>query len=86
MSNFSRDNISGIRTSSILSALFLLPGRVIQWATYMTASGKGYRGVRASTRQSRSPIMTVVYSLGAWAVGLFYGFMSLMDYLGVLAP
>jgi hypothetical protein len=66
-----RDNIAGTG-GNILVRLFLLPGRVIQWAMYMFVAGKRYGQVRQDTRLARSPIMTAVYSIAVWWVLVSY--------------
>lgn len=55
----------------------MLPGRIILWINYMFP--KGYGSVASSYRQSKSPVMIVLYSLG------FYGFV-LIATLGLMAP
>lgn len=52
-----RDRLDGSRRKTILVEVFLAPGRVILWLTYMFP-GKGYGNVRKSARHARSPLMT----------------------------
>jgi hypothetical protein len=59
-----RDNIPQVKINSALKIL-LIPGLVIQWIHYMNP-GKGFSGVAHSTRTSRSPLMTYVYSAVFW--------------------
>ena len=62
-----RDNIAGVRGGGFFQTLFLFPGKIIQWLMYMfVGKVKGYGMVRQKTRLSRSPLMTWVYSFGAW--------------------
>jgi hypothetical protein len=60
--------------------LTLIPGLVLQWFIYMNP-GKGMRGVAASTRAARSPLMTGVYSAVFWVVALCIGFFWLIQKL-----
>jgi hypothetical protein len=73
-----RDNIPGIRIDSP-SERWLIPGMVIQWLLYMNP-GRGFRGVAASTRRARSPLMTYVYSVLFYA-GLAFFVLFLFGYL-----
>jgi hypothetical protein len=75
-----RDNIPRISMDSPWR-LILLPGVIIQWFVYMNP-GKGMRGVAASTRAARSPLMTGVYSAVFWVFVLWIGLgliQKLMD-------
>ena len=72
-----RDRLDGSRKKSILVEVFLAPGRMILWLTYMSP-GKGYGNVRKSARHARSPLMTFFYSLG------FYGLLIASWYTGPL--
>lgn len=56
-----RDNISDVRIDHP-SKYWLVPGVIIQWLVYMSP-GRGIRGVAASTRAARSPLMTYVFSV-----------------------
>jgi hypothetical protein len=74
-----RDNIAGTK-GGILKTLFLLPGMIIQWFMYVSVGGvKGYGKVREQTRLARSPLMTWVYSIGAWGLGGLYILGSLLQ-------
>ena len=67
MKNQNRDNISGVTLDKPWKYL-LLPGLIFQWWIYMSP-GKGFRGVAASTRSARSPLMTYVFAAAVW-IGL----------------
>lgn len=69
----SRDNIPGIEASWPV-LIFLLPGMIWQWLTYMTVSGSSYGSVRQRTRNARSPLMTWVYSGCFWFLVGYYFF------------
>jgi hypothetical protein len=60
----SRDNIPRLVIDAP-SKYWLVPGLVIQWLIYMNPQ-RGFRGVAASTRHARSPLMTYVYSILFW--------------------
>lgn len=55
-----RENIPGVKFDRPWKWV-LVPGFVIQWIMYMFPEG-GYASVRSLTRQSRSPLMTYVFS------------------------
>ena len=66
------DNIAGAKSGSNIAKVFLFPGKVIQWFSYMFVGGtKGYGAVRQQTRLARSPIMTWVYSIVFWILVVF---------------
>ena len=71
-----RDRLDHSKRGSILYELFTLPGRTILWVKYMNP-GKGYKGVRKSSRHARSPIMTFLYSLVFWFLAAFIAFLFL---------
>jgi len=60
-----KDRLDGTKKKPFLLEFFLSPGRIILWLQYMMP-GKGYSAVRQSSRNARSPIMTLLYSLGFW--------------------
>jgi hypothetical protein len=60
--------------------LILIPGLVAQWFIYMNPR-RGIKGVAASTRAARSPLMTWVYSAVFWVTALFIGIYWLMQKL-----
>ena len=68
-----RDNIPGIQIDHP-SKYWLIPGIAIQWIIYMNP-GRGFRGVAASTRHARSPLMTYVYSAIFWLLFPFLIFI-----------
>lgn len=73
------DNISGVKSSGLLSVL-LFPGKVWQWFLYMgVGSVKGYGKVRAQTRLARSPIVTWILSLIAWPAIVFAIFAFIVE-------
>jgi hypothetical protein len=80
MGRFDRDNISGAKESGWKN-LFLIPGKIIQWALYIGVSGKRYGQVRSQTRLARSPLMTYVYSFIAWFLFIIYCLVSVYDLL-----
>lgn len=69
-----RENIPKVPID-IRPKYWLIPGVVIQWFIYMNPA-RGFRGVAASTRAARSPIMTYVYSIMFWL-----GLIALMIFL-----
>lgn len=62
-----RDNIPDFKLDKPWKFL-LLPGAIYQWWIYMNP-GRGFRGVAASTRAARSPLMTYVFAAAVW-IGL----------------
>ena len=79
-------SISGIRLSFITIVL-LWPGMVAQFIIYFSVGGSGnYGGVRAMTRVSRSPFMTVFLSICLYPV-IFFWFRDLLEgFQGASAP
>ena len=78
-----KDDIAGAKSSGIIGTVFLMPGKVIQWVTYMSVGNtKGYGAVRQQTRLSRSPIMTYVYAFFAW-IGILLITLQLMGILDI---
>ena len=76
------DNIAETSASG-LKLVFLAPGMVIQWFTYMSVGNlRTYGQVRQQTRLSRSPIMTWVYAILFWAVVVLFGIVSLVEEFG----
>ncbi len=65
-----KDRLDGTKKKHFLLEIFLIPGRVILWINYMMP-GKGYAAVRQSSRNARSPIMTLLYSIGFWGFLVF---------------
>ena len=74
---FDRENIPRLKIDRSIK-LLLIPGLVIQWFIYMNPD-KGIRGVAASTRHARSPIMTYVYSAGFYVALIFVSFTTIVD-------
>ena len=52
----------------VLAFLYMLPGRVMLWWTYMNPEG-GITGVAKSGRNYRSPFFTFLTATGFWFVG-----------------
>lgn len=67
-----RENIPGITFDRPWKWL-LIPGFLFQWFLYMFPTGN-YGAIVSITRQSRSAIMTYVFSFIFWA--LLLGFLS----------
>lgn len=75
-----KDRLDGTKKKHFLIEFFLIPGRVILWINYMMP-GKGYSAVRQSARNARSPIMTLIYSIGFWVLlgyAIYAGWVSLI--------
>ena len=73
------DNIAETSASG-LKLVFLAPGMVIQWFTYMSVGNlRTYGKVRQQTRLSRSPIMTWVYAILFWLAVVLFGIVSVLD-------
>jgi hypothetical protein len=75
MKKTNKDNIPGFTFDRPWKYL-LLPGLVFQWWIYMSP-GKGFRGVAASTRAARSPLMTYVFAAAVW-IGLLIFVLALL--------
>jgi hypothetical protein len=76
MKNKNRDNIPGFTFDRPWKYL-LLPGVIFQWGIYMSP-GKGFRGVAASTRSARSPLMTYVFAAAVW-IGLLIFLLCIIN-------
>jgi hypothetical protein len=63
---WNRDNLAGIKFNRPWKWL-LLPGVILLWLEFMIPSKK----IIVSARRARSPLMTTVYSIAFYAVGLF---------------